>query len=209
MTKHYFAEKHKHKRIVGIDSDRVRKERVLKNMKLQKEKRFITSNQRRVMEREEESCGGSVRDRYASTFSEMLIGISDCWMKDGKENQQKANVVCEAIKDIVLLACRSLRGVEFRDLEVYGSTANQLSLPGSSDVDISLTLLFDEKCENAETLEEVLRALGDACSRSELFEVLDLSTRARVPVLKLRHIETAREVDASLQNPYAIQFYNT
>ena len=137
-----------------------------------------------------------------------------------KDNDDKAlKTKIEKIKtDIELVMnhdrCRKKLKVEsLWKVEAYGSSVNGLSLQ-SSDIDFCLTLSGSDTLEKTGLMKKkairestilIMHVIKNFFKENGLFEVVENVTRTRVPVLKLRHVESKTDIDLVLYNCLALR----
>ena len=98
-------------------------------------------------------------------------------------------------------------GFRFQSLRPFGSSVSHLCVAGSCDIDVVLCVasqvdvystgqaaILDVPVDNREESCEVLALAQAGLMKGTTFEIKELVTRARVPVLKLRHLELGTEV---------------
>lgn len=145
------------------------------------------------------------------TSSEVLnAGVSSSLQVNAEVVDVHYSSVERIVTELKESAATSLVGSAFgfRSLRPFGSSISQLCVAGSCDIDVVLcvvnsagstaevTSLADgaETEENREESCDVLALVKDGLIKGTAFEVKELVTRARVPVLKLRHLESQTEV---------------
>lgn len=113
------------------------------------------------------------------------------------------------VTELTESVANSLEGTEFKfqSLLPFGSSVSHLCVAGSCDIDVVLCVTnegqanttdeattLDGSVESREESCEVLALAQAGLMKGTTFEIKELVTRARVPVLKLRHLESGTEV---------------
>lgn len=98
----------------------------------------------------------------------------------------KAIVICKVLELEIEAVLHVDSNCQFGSLELVGSSANLFSLKDSSDVDLCLQVHFlDSDTLSHEAKSKRLMLLLKEKLNSDRFEIKELVTRARVPVIKL------------------------
>ena len=120
------------------------------------------------------------------SLSEKLFELHDTYLKGAQDRLHLASTLRESVKNIVMANGDKLGNVIIHGIDMYGSTANLLSHPDHSSVDLSLQLTLPESDSPSDIMMNVLEILKVAFETSE-FVVSELVRHASAPVLKLTH----------------------
>lgn len=126
-----------------------------------------------------------------------------CDAISGLNNRSKlGNLICEDL--IALIAPhveQELHSKFICSLEIVGSVASLLSLPDSSDLDMTLIIAHDSDDVSeteATSKSDIIRLISEAVN-GRGFEVVEEVLNARVPVIKLTHVDSKTEVSANIK----------
>lgn len=158
------------------------------------------------------------------TFSEILDTSISCCLEG---NEEIVGVHYSSLERIVTelteSVANSLEGTAFafQSLQPFGSSVSQLCVAGSCDIDVVLCVANQVKgdttgddnavevtTDNREESCDVLALVKEGLLQGDTFEVKELVTMARVPVLKLRHVESGTEVRSNRITLLFVEFSN-
>jgi hypothetical protein len=115
-------------------------------------------------------------------------------VQNAVDHERMAKEICNELQIVIISSLATFPGIDFCSLQLYGSTTNHLSMSESSDVDTSLHITILKSLNEDTVIKEVFEMLNNILPTSTLFTVVELVSRARTPVLKLKHVSTGKEV---------------
>lgn len=126
-------------------------------------------------------------------LQEDLMALTNACDAASEEHRAHAEMLNEILGDAIRHQFSGSPSYQFSStsLHIFGSTVSNLSLPGSSDIDLTLTV---SKSEDKDVIATEILDIVSSLAENIGFRIKEKVVKTRVPVLKMEHVERSKQV---------------